>query len=121
IRTYINFVWRHWLFIVSVAALVLLIGVIYLARATPLYTAAAQVLLEKPEKSPTDTSYDYYRYDYSFIDNQLAIIRSDAVLGKVALKERLAVPGSADVTSADDDSVRGAINSLRGALAVKRT
>ena len=48
LRKYINFVWRHWMFIGSVTALVFLIGVINLVRATPLYTATTQVLLEPP-------------------------------------------------------------------------
>ena len=40
------------MFIVSVTAFVFLIGVIYLVRATPLYTATTQVLLEQREKAP---------------------------------------------------------------------
>src|SRR5262249_26132077 len=93
VRQYLNFVWRHWLFIASVAALVFLFAVVYLARTTPLYTATAQVLLERPEKAPIDTSpTDYSLNDYSFIDNQLAIIRSDPLLRRVVVKERLAEP-----------------------------
>ena len=44
LRQYINFIWRNWMFIASVTAFAFLIGVIYLARATPLYTASTQVL-----------------------------------------------------------------------------
>ena len=55
LRQYLNFVWRNWMFIASVTAFVFLIGVIYLVRATPLYTATTQVLLERAEKAPTDT------------------------------------------------------------------
>src|SRR5438132_13485789 len=91
-RQYLNFVWRHWLFITSVTALALLFAGVHLARTTPLYTATAQVLLERPERAPTDTSSsDYYRFnDSSFIENQLAIIRSDPLLQRVVVKERLA-------------------------------
>ena len=46
LRTYLNFLWRHWMFIGAVAALALLVGFIYLARATPIYTATAQILLD---------------------------------------------------------------------------
>ena len=63
LRQYLNFVWRNWLFIVSVTAFVFLIGVIQLLRATPLYTATTEVLLQA-EKSPAPTesgSSDYYR------------------------------------------------------------
>src|SRR5206468_6885888 len=93
LRQYLNFLWRHWMFIVSVTALVFVIGVVYLARATPLYTATTQVLLEPPRKAPTDTgSIDYYSFnDFSFIENQLAIIRSDPLLRRIVIKERLAV------------------------------
>jgi polysaccharide biosynthesis transport protein len=135
LREYLNFVWRHWMFIASVAALVFVIAVVYLARATPLYTATTQVLLEPPRKAPTDTgSTDYYQFnDFSFIENQLAIIRSDSLLRRVVVKERLAVPpptakepqstepSKESPTSAEDESILDGINSLRGALAVSRS
>ena len=135
LRTYVNFVWRHWMFIASVAALGLLYAVISLARSTPLYTATTQVLLEPPPKPPTlesvlaDSRFD----DYSFIENQLAIIRSDPLLRRVVLKERLAVPppslqepqstdlSKESATTAEDESVLDAINNLRGALGVSQT
>jgi capsular exopolysaccharide synthesis family protein len=133
-RTYINFVWRHWMLIASVTALVLLIAVINLVRATPLYTAATQVILEAPAKAPTDNGLPDYRYsDYSFIENQLAIIRSDPLLRRVVVKERLAGPPPTQKESqstdppkdgappTEDESVLEGINSLRGALAVVRS
>ena len=52
LRQYLNFVWRNWIFIASVTVFVFLISVIYLVRATPLYTASTQVLLEQHEKAP---------------------------------------------------------------------
>jgi polysaccharide biosynthesis transport protein len=132
-RKYINFVWRHWMFIASLTALGLLYAVISLARSTPLYTATTQVLLEPPQKAPNleslaDSSFD----NFSFIENQLAIIRSDPLLRRIVIKERLAVPAttakepeSADSSkesapAEEDESVLGAINNLRGALAVSR-
>src|SRR5262245_22646234 len=92
VRQYLHFVWRHWLFIASVTALVFVIGVVYLARTTPLYTATAQVLLERPIKSPMEIgSTDYQGFDdYSFLENQLIIIQSDPLLRRVVVKERLA-------------------------------
>src|SRR5262245_27307883 len=130
-RQYLHFVWRHWMFIASVTALVFVIGVVYLARTTPLYTATAQVLLERPAKIPTDAgSTDYGFGDYSFFENQLAIIRSDPLLRRVVVKERLA-PTAKEAQSTDaakespaaaeDQSILAAINSLRGALAVARS
>ena len=52
LRQYLNFLWRNWIFIVSVVALVFLIGVVYLVRTIPLYTASTQVLLEQREQAP---------------------------------------------------------------------
>jgi succinoglycan biosynthesis transport protein ExoP len=134
IYKYLNFVWRHWMLIVAVVALSLVMGVINLVRATPLYTAATQVLLERPQKSPTDTGGpDNSFRDRSFIENQLAILKSDSLLRRVVIKERLAVsppaaeePQSADESeevapSAEDRAMADGINSLRGALAVSRS
>jgi uncharacterized protein involved in exopolysaccharide biosynthesis len=70
LRQYLNFVWRNWAFIVSVTALVFLMGVIHLVRATPLYTSTTQVLLQA-EKSPASTesgSSDSYHFDFPFIE-----------------------------------------------------
>ena len=131
LRQYLNFVWRNWLFIVSVTAFVFLIGVIQLLRATPLYTATTEVLLQA-EKSPAPTesgSSDYYRIDFSFIENQLAILKSNSLLRRVVIKERLAVPppdakpqGTDEDESKPDEnqSTLSAINMLRGALEVSR-
>src|SRR5262245_17494534 len=133
LRQYLNFVWRNWAFIVSVTTFVLLIGLIHLVRATPLYTATTQVLLQA-EKSPAPTesgSTDYYRPDFSFIENQLAILKSDSLLRRVVIKERIAVPppGARESQSADGDeptsdenqAMVNTINMLRGALEVSRS
>jgi succinoglycan biosynthesis transport protein ExoP len=134
LRQYLNFLWRHWMFIGAVTALTFLIGVIHLLRATPLYTATTRVLLERPEKAPTETSsIDPYFGDFAFIENQLAIIKSDPLLRRVVLKERLATPpptskepqstdpAKENPTSAEDESILDAIGNLRGALTVSRS
>src|SRR6266849_4764388 len=92
LRKYVNFVWRHWMFIGAVATLALVVGVIYLARTTPLYTASTQVLLElKRERAPGDTSSDANFYDqFAAVENQLEILKSDSLLRRVVIKERLA-------------------------------
>jgi polysaccharide biosynthesis transport protein len=140
LRQYLNFVWRNWMFIASVTAVALLIGVVSLVRAVPLYTASTQVLLERHEKAPgldavvSDSRFD----DDSYLENQLAILGSDSLLRRVVLKERLAdpppnskEPQSTDAlktdvpkavsTAAEDQSIRNGINSLRGALAISRS
>src|SRR5271169_5203625 len=132
LRQYLNFVWRNWIFIASVTAFAFLIGAVYLARATPLYTASTQVLLEQREKPPGLEVSDGRVDNYSYMENQLAILQSDSLLRRVVIKERLAIsrpdakePQSADVakemsTSAEEQSIRNAINSLRGGLGISR-
>jgi exopolysaccharide transport family protein len=129
-RQYLNFVWRNWMFIISVTALIFFIGVIYLVRATPRYTASTQVLLQQLEKAPGLESLSDSRFeDNSYIENQLAILQSDSLLRRVVIKERLAPaakdsqPGSQedDDSAATDGAIIDAINGLRGALAVSRS
>jgi polysaccharide biosynthesis transport protein len=129
LRKHLNFVWRRWMFIACVTAFALLIAVINLLRATPLYTAATQVLLEQREKAPAleGTVYDS-RFDYSYMDSQVAIIESDSLLRRVVIKERLApnpkesqaAAANSDAQASAEGAIRDGINRLRGALAVSR-
>jgi capsular exopolysaccharide synthesis family protein len=134
VRVYINFVWRHWMLVGAVVGLSLLLALIYLARATPRYTATAQVLLEYPERAPTDNGTGDSGFgNYAYFENQLAILTSDPLLRRVVVKERLAaavVPSAGDgqstdgstqdLKAAEEHSIRNAINNLRGALSVYR-
>jgi exopolysaccharide transport family protein len=91
LRETINFVWRQWKFIVGVSALALLIGALYIARQTPLYTASAQLLLEPQSErligpNPLVSSV---ALDLSAVENQIAVIRSTSLLRRVVVKERL--------------------------------
>jgi polysaccharide biosynthesis transport protein len=128
LRHYLNFVWRNWLFIASVTAFMLLVGVIYLVRAIPLYTASTQVLLERGEKPPGLDNAGSDRRDsyssYGYLENQIAILRSDSLLRRVVIKE-LAPPKASqgDEQNKDDPAsaervITDGINRLRGALAV---
>jgi capsular exopolysaccharide synthesis family protein len=110
----------------------LVVALIYLARATPLYTATTQVLLElQPQKAPGDTSPDQSILDYvTAIENHFAILRSDSLLKRVVLKERLGLPSgetqgtsqeTPDAKAAETQLIQNGINRLRGALGVKRT
>jgi exopolysaccharide transport family protein len=139
LRQYLNFVWRNWLFIASATAVALVIGVVNLMRAVPLYTSSTQVLLERHEKAPgLDAGFNDSVVDESYLENQLAILGSDSLLRRVVLKERLAnpppdlkEPQSSDVVktdvvkevsrSAEDRSIRDGIGRLRGALAISRS
>jgi uncharacterized protein involved in exopolysaccharide biosynthesis len=51
LREILSFVWRQWKFILGVTGVVLVIGIVSLLRQTPLYTATAQVLLQRPSRS----------------------------------------------------------------------
>ena len=88
----INFVWRQWKFIAGVAMLALLFGTIYVTRQTPLYTATAQLLLDprKEKAAGPDSVYTDTALDLFVVENQMAIIRSTALLSRVVDKERLA-------------------------------
>ena len=129
LRAYVNFIWRHWIFIVSVAALSFLTGLVYLARTTPLYTATAQVLLEPPPKNPgLETVTD---------NVQRLFHRKPAgnhQIGPAAAKGRRSRNGSRlprsrktqrpqreSKEALQEASILQAINSLRGALAVSRS
>ena len=134
LRQYLNFVWRNWIFITSVTAVALLIGVVDLVRAIPLYTASTQVLLERHEKAPgLDAGAGDSRFDDdSYLDNQLAILGSDSLLRRVVLNQRLADPPPTmkepqsvstenPKTVAEDPSIRNDINTLRGALNISHS
>jgi capsular exopolysaccharide synthesis family protein len=123
LRQYLNFVWRNWLFIASVTAVAFVIGVVYLMRAVPLYTASTQVLLQQHQNAPgVDPGINDSREDYSYLDNQLAILQSDSLLRRVVLKERLGLPQSTDPPKeAEEQAIRNGINSVRGASAISQS
>jgi polysaccharide biosynthesis transport protein len=131
LRQYLHFVWRNWMFIASVTAFAMLVGIIYLVRATPLYTAATQVLLEQSQKAPgLDSVATDGRDSYSYLENQLAILRSDPLLRRVAIKELAPAQTTDSQVAAENDqsnpaaaekAIVAGINHLRGALAVSRS
>src|SRR5262245_20640649 len=96
LRTYVNFLWRHWMFIGAVAALALVVAFIYLARATPLYTATAEILLDPQRQrvAGAETTLSDLQYDYASMESQLTIIKSDALLQRVVIKERFVLPAT---------------------------
>src|SRR5262245_58189429 len=127
LRAYVNFVWRNWMFIAAAVALALIVGIVYLIRATPAYTATAQILLDPQREKVTSAGGDLINsqfYDYATIESQIAIISSDPLLQRVAIKEQLAKP--VDPSSTEDDKtaeaqrVQNAVNRLRGALRARR-
>jgi polysaccharide biosynthesis transport protein len=92
LREVVSFVWRQWKFIAVITGLVLLVGITLLMRQTPLYTATAQVLLERQrEKAPgNEAILSDINFDIPMIESQMAIIRSSVFLRRVVQKENLA-------------------------------
>jgi exopolysaccharide transport family protein len=88
----LSFIWRQWTFTLGIAAIVVLVGAVYLSRITPLYTATAQVLLDQPrEKLPGgDAIVGNTMMDAAMIESQMAVIRSTVLLRRVVEKEHLA-------------------------------
>ena len=121
LREYLNFVWRQWNFIGTFAALALVIASIYLVRATPLYTASAQILLDPRREragGAGDSILSDFQLDLSSIESQLAIIRSDSLLGRVVTKERLV---TTDGKLTEPQRIQAAVDWLRGALTATRS
>jgi succinoglycan biosynthesis transport protein ExoP len=124
LRTLINFVWRHWMLIAGVIVVALIVGLIQIVRATPLYTASTQVMLER-DKTPGEIGSREYA-DGAAVEYQLAILQSDSLLRRAVIKENLAsVPSAGDATDEDakqkeEQAIQAAIGGLRGALSANR-
>ena len=129
LRTYLNFLWRNWMFIGAMLVLSLLVGIVYLIHATPLYTSTVQILLEPQQERVAGAGGDLVPsqvYNYQMIESQLSILNSEPLLRRVVVKEQLAgspptdAPLNDDEKSAQAQRIQDAINSLRGALKAKR-
>lgn len=92
IRDALAFVWRHWIFVASVASLCVLVGIVWLARAVPLYSATAQVMLDpQTDRAPVQnaTTPNIYFLDPATIENQISLIKSDGLLARIVQKNKL--------------------------------
>lgn len=91
VRDTVNFIWRQWAFILAWTILAALVGAIYIARQTPLYTATAQLLLDprKEKAAGPDSIYTDTALDLSVVESEIAVMRSTVLLKRVALKEGL--------------------------------
>src|SRR5690348_663982 len=85
LRQILSFLWRQWKFASAIAALVLVVGITLLLRQTPLYTATAQVLLERErEKAPgIEAILTTQNPDVAMVEGELAILRSSVFLRRV--------------------------------------
>jgi polysaccharide biosynthesis transport protein len=126
LRQILSFVWRQWKFAAAITALVLVVGITILLRQTPLYTATAQVLLERErEKAPgVEAILATQNPDIAMVEGELAILRSSVFLRRVVQRERLAErplkTASSEPTS-EDTGVAAYIRSLLPSLFEKPT
>ena len=117
LREALNFVWRRWKFIAVIAMLFLLIGALYVARQTPLYTATTQLLLDRSREKAAgqDAVLSDVALDATAVESQFAIIRSSTLLIKVVEKERLVNdPEFGFVPSGSGSGLLAAISSFFG-------
>ena len=91
LRDAMSFLWRRWKIILAFTAIALLIGVLYIARATPLYTATVQLLID-PQKSKVvgeDLVSADTVLDAVALDSQMTILKSSVLLQYVVEREGL--------------------------------
>ena len=91
LRDAVNFLWRQWKLIGGVVALFVFLCALYLARATPVYTATAQLLLDprKERAAGQDVFMTDSMLDQMVVENQMMIIKSTALLRRVVEKMQL--------------------------------
>ncbi|MGO4340027.1 GumC family protein, partial [Labrys sp. KB_33_2] len=104
VRDTVNFVWRQWAFILAWTILAALLGAIYVARQTPLYTATTQLLLDprKEKAAGPDSIYTDTALDLSVVESEIAVMRSTVLLKRVVLKEGLLGGGTPARPSQDN-------------------
>jgi exopolysaccharide transport family protein len=91
LRDVVNFLWRQWKLIGGMTALCVFLAALYLARATPLYTATAQLLLDprKERAAGQDLFMSDAMLDQQMLESQMMIIRSTTLLRRVVEKMQL--------------------------------
>ncbi len=91
LRKFLNFFWRKWRFIASVTAAVLCVAVLFLADATPRYTASAQLLLDpqRDETPGTEALVSALTLDQTTTDSQVTVMRSNVLLRRVVESQKL--------------------------------
>jgi succinoglycan biosynthesis transport protein ExoP len=92
LREGIGFLWRQWVFIISILGTVLFVSAVYVYSETPRYSASAQVLLEPHVQNGNrkdDADLTEANLDYAMVENQLAIIKSTVFLQRAVEKLQL--------------------------------
>ena len=91
LRQFLNFFWRKWKFIASVTLAVMFAVVLFLANATPRYTATAQLLLDpQRDQAPgTEAIVSALTLDQTAVDSQVTVMRSNILLRRVVENQKL--------------------------------
>jgi capsular exopolysaccharide synthesis family protein len=90
LEQFFYFLWRRWKFVLTVTAAILLVAKVWLAAQTPLYSASTQIIFDPTnEKLASGDSSSAVTLDSLTLDNQIAIVKSTALLRRVVEKERL--------------------------------
>jgi len=89
LRDYLAVIRKRRTVVLIVLGLIFFSTVIATFTATPIYTAASQVLIER-NRSNSGLEYQSYAYEPEFLDTQTEIIRSANVARKVVARLKLA-------------------------------
>ncbi|TIW87343.1 MAG: protein-tyrosine kinase, partial [Mesorhizobium sp.] len=113
VREILDFFLRRWKLVCSIAALTFAAFVAAAYLLPPSYTGVAQVLLDAPidYMTPQDYSNSDFADNSTFIESQIAVLRSTSLLQKVVDSEKL---------TEDPKIGPGALIWLQGALGVSR-
>lgn len=149
LREALHFAWRQWRIIAGATAIALLVATIWIARQTPIYMASVQLLLEPSRERGVGEPMSWdWMMEQSYVENQMAIIRSTALARRVVEKERLAEgeappvaprrgwweaftglfaaapaavpPAPPPASSNETPAFQAAVENLKGAIAVQR-
>ena len=88
----LSFIWRQWKFVLSITAVTVLVGTIFLLHETPFFTATCQVLLDRQREKPPggDAIITEATLDVAMLEGQMAVLQSTVFLRRVVEKEHLA-------------------------------
>ncbi|CAN7628547.1 GumC family protein [Mesorhizobium sp. LjNodule214] len=113
VREILDFLVRRWKFVCAIAAITFAVFLVAAYKIPPSYTAVAQVLLDAPNDyvTPQDYSKSDFSDNSTFIESQIAVLRSTSLLQKVVDGEKL---------TEDPNVGLAALDWLKGALGVSR-
>ena len=91
VREILDFLVRRWKLVCAIAALTFATFVIAAYKIPPSYTAVGQVLLDAPNDymTPQDYSNSDFADNSTFIESQIAVLRSTSLLQKIVDSEKL--------------------------------